>query len=89
MKQLLKQLEAAEQESTRLELQLESELEEGNFNEETEKAFDEAYKKEFELYTSLAKEIVKSSENKIDFETAKKLIKGKRAELKALLQKMA
>lgn len=89
MKELLKQLEAAEQEATRLELKLGSELENGNFCEATEKAFDEAYKKEFELFTALAKEIVKSSKEKIDFDTARKLIKSKRTELKALLERMA
>lgn len=89
MKEILKQLEAAEKETAKIEAKLESEIEEGNFNEETEKAFDEAYKKEFELYITLAKEIVRNSKEKINFDTAKMLIKSKRTELRILLERMA
>ena len=86
MKELLRKLEAAEQKTSKLELKLDENFEKGIDTEKIEKLFDEAYKKEFELYIGLAKKI---SNGKINFDTAKKLITERRSELKELLQKIA
>lgn len=55
MKELLRKLEAAEQKTSKLELKLDENFEKGIDTEKIEKLFDEAYKKEFELYIGLAK----------------------------------
>ena len=89
MKELLRKLEAAEQKTSKLELKLDENFEKGIDTEKIEKLFDEAYKKEFELYYGLAKKIEKISNGKINFDTAKKLITERRSELKELLQKIA
>nr|DAX42348.1 MAG TPA: hypothetical protein [Caudoviricetes sp.] len=89
MKELLRKLEAAEQKTSKLELKLDENFEKGIDTEKIEKLFDEAYKKEFELYIGLAKKIEKISNGKINFDTAKKLITERRSELKELLQKIA
>lgn len=89
MKELLRKLEAAEQKTSKLELKLDENFEKGIDTEEIEKLCDEAYKKEFELYIGLAKEIEKISNGKINFDTAKKLITERRSELKELLQRIA
>ena len=89
MKELLRKLEAAEQKTSKLELKLDENFEKGIDTEEIEKLWDEAYKKEFELYIGLAKEIKKISNGKINFTTAKKLITERRSELKELLQRIA
>ena len=89
MKELLRKLEAAEQQTSKLELKLDENFEKGIDTEEIEKLCDEAYKKEFELYIGLAKEIEKISNGKINFDTAKKLITERRSELKELLQRIA
>ena len=89
MKELLRKLEAAEQKTSKLELKLDENFEKGIDTEEIEKLCDEAYKKEFELYIGLAKEIKKISNGKINFDTAKKLITERRSELKELLQRIA
>lgn len=89
MKELLRKLEAAEQKTSKLELKLDENFEKGIDTEEIEKLCDEAYKKEFELYIGLAKEIEKISNGKINFDTAKRLITERRSELKELLQRIA
>lgn len=53
-------------------------------NLELEKLFDDAYKAEFDEFVSLAKLIVRLTDSRIDFNTAKKIIMVRRAELKAL-----
>lgn len=53
-------------------------------NLELEKLFDAAYKAEFDEYIRLAQLIVQLTNGCIDFDTAKKIIMVKRAELKAL-----
>lgn len=53
-------------------------------NLELEKLFDAAYKAEFDEFVSLAKLIVQLTDSRIDFNTAKKIIMVRRAELKAL-----
>ena len=89
MKELLRKLEIAEQETDKLELMIDENLEKDIYIEELEKLYDEAYTKEFNLYITLAKEIEKTSNGKIDFDTAKELIKEKRSELKELFKRVA
>lgn len=52
---------------------------------ELEKAFDAAYKAEFDAYISTAKYIEYMTNGNVDFMAAKKLIQTKRAELLQLL----
>lgn len=81
VKELLKNLEIAEIEADKAEHTYELDP----MNKEAENAFDEAYTKEFNLYVATAKEIVKITNNNIDFMTAKALVKDKRNDLKNLL----
>ena len=81
VKELLKNLEIAEVKANEAEFEYEKDY----MNEAKEKAFDEAYTKEFNLYIATAKEIVKITNNNIDFMTAKALVKDKRNDLKNLL----
>lgn len=85
LKELLKRLEIAEAIANEKERAYEAEP----MNEKAEKEFNEAYKKEFDLYVATAKELVKVTNNNIDFMTAKALVKGNRKELKVLLAKTA
>lgn len=50
-------------------------------NEEKEKAFDEAYKAEFEAFTAVASLIVKMTSGQIDEKTARTMVRAKRKEL--------
>lgn len=54
-------------------------------SEAKEKEFDKCYELEYNQYIATAYAIVNFTENKIDFDTAKMMIKTKRAELIALL----
>lgn len=56
-------------------------------NEETEAAFDKAYKAEFQAMEELLNGIAKHTNGQIDTETAKKMLFTKRAELKKILEK--
>ena len=85
MKELLKKLEAAEQRANEADTAYEAEPE----NEEKEKAFDEAYKAEFEAFNELSNEIVKLTNGQIDKATAGTLIRSKRNELKELIARIA
>lgn len=80
MKELLKRLAIAEKAAYEADQAYEADPE----NIEKEEAFDQAYKVEFDLYMKTAKEIVKITSGKIDFETAKAMIKTKRKELEKL-----
>ena len=80
MKELLKRLAIAEKEADEADQAYNADPE----NIEKEEAFDRAYKVEFDLYMKAAKEIVKITSEKIDFETAKAMIKTKRKELEKL-----
>lgn len=81
VKELLKKLEIAEVKANEAEFEYEKDY----MNEAKEKAFDEAYKIQFNLYIATAKELVKVTNNCIDFNTAKTLVMAKRDDLKALL----
>lgn len=85
MKELLKRLEAAEKKATEADTAYEANPE----SEELEKAFDEAYKAEFEAFEALANEIVKASKGQIKKSDAATMIKAKRNELKALIEATA
>ncbi len=80
MKELLKRLAIAEKAADEADQAYNADPE----NIEKEEAFDRAYKVEFDLYMKAAKEIVKITSGKIDFETAKAMIKTKRKELEKL-----
>lgn len=80
MKELLIKLTAAEKETERLEALVDAHLE----NEELDSQWDAAYKVEFDLYIEAAKQIVTITSGKIDFDTAKAMVKTRRTELKVL-----
>lgn len=80
MKELLKRLAIAEKEANEADQAYEADPE----NIEKEEAFDRAYEAEYNLYMKAANEIVKITSGKIDFETAKAMIKTKRKELETL-----
>ena len=84
LKELLKQLEELEKESNRLD----NLMEENPGNEEIEKAFDEAYKKEWEVFNKLIDEVVKFTKGKIDRKQAYNMIQLKRSELKSIIEMM-
>lgn len=50
-------------------------------NEEKEKAFDEAYKAEFDAFTAVANLIVKMTDGRIDEKTARTMVRAKRNEI--------
>lgn len=50
-------------------------------NEEKEKAFDEAYKAEFNAFTAVANLIVKMTNGQIDEKTARTMIRTKRNDI--------
>lgn len=85
MKELLKILEEAERKANIADTKYEANPE----DEELEKAFDEAYKAEFEAFEALANEIVKITGGQIEKATASTMIRAKRNELKALIEKIA
>ena len=85
MKELLKRLEEAEKKANEADAAFEAEPE----SKEKEKAFDEAYKAEFEAFEALADEIVKTTNGQIEKATAATMIRAKRSELKALIEKIA
>lgn len=82
IKELLKQLEDAERKAN----ELDELMEENPDNEEIEKAFDEAYKKEWEVFNKLIDEVVKFTEGKIDRKQAYNMIQLKRSELKSIIE---
>lgn len=82
MKTLLKKFIEAEKRTNRLEKQLESDP----CNEELEQRYDKAYQEEFNAYIKLANQIVELTNGKITFDTAKKIIATKRAELMSILE---
>lgn len=77
----LQNLEKAEKAANLAESAWEKEPE----NTELEKAFDSAYKAEFDAYINAAKYIEYMTGGNIDFMAAKKMIQTKRAELLQLL----
>lgn len=84
MKELLKRLEEAEQRANEADAAWGQDPQ----NEELEKAFDEAYKAQWEAFNDLAKEIQKQTG--IDEQTARLMTTTKyRAELKAIIEKAA
>ena len=54
-------------------------------NEDKEKAFDEAYKAEFDAFTEVAKLIVKMTNGQIDEKTARTMVRTKRNEIVNLI----
>ena len=84
IKELLKKLEDAEKKAN----ELDKLMEENPDNEEIEKAFDEAYKKEWEVFNKLIDEVVKFTEGKIDRKQAYNMIQLKRSELKSIIEMM-
>lgn len=54
-------------------------------NEEKEKAFDEAYKAEFDAFTTVANLIVKMTGGQIDEKTARTMVRTKRNEIANLI----
>lgn len=55
-------------------------------NETVERAYDEAYNKNFNDYVELANAIVKATDNKIDFNTAKTMIVTRLETLEAIIE---
>ena len=84
IKELLKKLEDAEKKAN----ELDKLMEENSDNEEIEKAFDEAYTKEWEVFNKLIDEVVKFTEGKIDRKQAYNMIQLKRSELKSIIEMM-
>lgn len=84
IKELLKQLEDAERKAN----ELDKLMVENPDNEEIEKAFDEAYKKEWEVFNKLIDEVVKFTEGKIDRRQTYNMIQLKRSELKSIIAMM-
>lgn len=82
IKELIKKYEIAVKESDKAMQEYENEPE----NEEKEKAFDAAYKKEVWAFTDLANNIRLITDFKIDFETAKIMIKTRLDDLKNLVE---
>lgn len=80
MKELLKSLAIAEKAANKADQAYNADPE----NTEKEEAFDRAYEAEFNLYMAAANELVKITSGKIDFNTAKAMIKTKRKELERL-----
>ena len=85
LKELFNQLESAEAETIRLD----SLVEENPENESLEEAWDEAYKKEYDIKMLLASHIVEMTGGKIDLKTANMMILSKREQLKTLILKIA
>lgn len=54
-------------------------------NEEKEKAFDDAYKAEFDAFTAVANLIVKMTNGQIDEKTARAMVRTKRNEIMNLV----
>ncbi len=54
-------------------------------NEEKEKAFDEAYKAEFDAFIAVASLIVKTTSGQIDEKTARAMVRTKRNEIMDLV----
>lgn len=77
----LQELERLEEVANRIEEDYDREPE----NAEFEKAFDAAYKEEFNAYVSAAKYIEYITAGRIDFLTAKAMLQTKREELKQIL----
>ena len=58
-------------------------------NEELEGAFDEAYEKEYEAFENLVTEIERLTNGMIDKQTAGVMVRSKREELKAIVERIA
>ena len=58
-------------------------------NEELEEAFDEAYEKEYEAFENLVTEIERLTNGMIDKQTAWVMVRSKREELKAIVERIA
>lgn len=54
-------------------------------NEEKEKAFDEAYKAEFDAFMAVASLIVKMTDGQVDEKTARTMVRTKRNEILAIV----
>ena len=85
LKARLTKLEELEKIANHAEADYEAEPE----NAEYEATFDLAYKNEFNAYMECVKLVQKISDGKIDFHTAKKMVKTQRDELLLLLSKIA
>ncbi len=81
LKAKLEKLEALEKISTHAEADYEANPE----SAECEEAFDRAYKNEFNAYMECVKMVQKISGGKIDFMTAKKMVKVEREKLIEIL----
>ena len=84
LKELFEKLEELEKESNRLD----NLMEENPDNEEIEKAFDEAYTKEWEVFNKLIDEENKLTEGKMDRRQAYEMIQVKRDELRKIIEMM-
>lgn len=58
-------------------------------NEDLEKAFDDAYEAEWNVFNELLNAIVEFTNGQIDKYTASKMLRSKRNEVKQLLERMA
>lgn len=88
MKDLLKQIESAEQDMNRAQEQAEYWLSEDHYNEEKseecEQEGDRIYKNLFALYEKAADQIVKITSGGVDKQTARVMIRTKQKELERL-----
>lgn len=82
MRKELEKLEELEQIAT----VADTEYEKDPMNVEKEKAFDEAYKNEYDCFMRVSAAIVELSGNKINIATARVIVSGKREQLKVILK---
>ena len=81
LKELLNNIEAAEKAANEANDALDLE----NPTEEAEQAFDVAYKKEWEAFEELTKALEEVTGGKIDTKTASQMIRGRREDLKRII----
>lgn len=85
MKELLNKLKEAEIMADKADAAWEADPE----NEELEKAFDNAYKKQWIAFEELVNKIVEMTSGEIDKKTAAAMVREKRNELESIIKRMA
>jgi hypothetical protein len=80
MKELLQELELASAKSNKLDEAWDADP----MNEELEKAWDEAYKAEHEIFMKCVEKLVEITNGQIDIPTATTLLRAKKSEVKRI-----
>jgi hypothetical protein len=80
MKELLHELELATVKSNKLDKAWDADP----MNEELEKAWDEAYTAEYEIFTKCAEKLVEITNGQIDMPTATAMLRAKREDVKRI-----